>query len=117
MKIIFIILVTHYVADFILQSHEQAINKSKSFVALLGHVLTYALAFLPVALCIFPDISVALVWWGFNMMMHFFTDMATSKINASVYDEKCLRNLFIGVGADQLIHYITLFGSYSLLAN
>ena len=117
MKIIFIILLTHYVADFLLQTHEQAINKSKCFKALFGHVLTYSLAFLPVALCIFEYTSVALVWWGFNMAMHFFTDAATSKINASVYDKDCLRPLFIGVGADQLIHYITLFGSYSLLAN
>jgi Na+/citrate or Na+/malate symporter len=43
MKIAFIIIVIHWIADFILQSYQQAKNKSKNFISLISHTITYSL--------------------------------------------------------------------------
>lgn len=45
LKIIFLILAIHFVADFILQSDWMAQNKSKNIDALTFHVLTYGALF------------------------------------------------------------------------
>lgn len=128
-----IILAIHYVADFLLQTHWQASNKSKNNVALLEHVGVYT-AVLGLGTVFMFGLTAQ--WFGFvwiNGMLHFGTDYVTSRISArhfamaidemdrvrietKIYGEpdKSLNparhwhNFFVVIGLDQLIHQATL---------
>lgn len=62
-------LVAHFIGDFVLQTGNQALNKSKDNWALTRHVASYSLCFLP---------------WGFwfavvTFILHWATDYCTSR--------------------------------------
>lgn len=91
-------LVVHFVADFILQSNWMAQNKSKRWDALALHCLVYAVCWL---------------WLGVTFaavtgVLHFLTDAVTSRINSRLWAEKRVHGFFVGIGADQVVHYATL---------
>lgn len=99
------LLVVHFVADFMLQTDWQAQNKSKNNVALLRHTLVYALCFYPLG------VTFVLVTFA----THTLTDYITSRINSKLWAAKKVHYFFVGVGADQLIHFGTLALTYRWL--
>jgi hypothetical protein len=102
MTIPLLLLIVHFVGDFLLQSDYMALNKSKSWRALALHVSVYAVCFTPWGL------TFAAVTW----ITHFLTDAVTSRINARLWTIDRKRWFFIGLGADQLVHAITLAWTY-----
>ena len=108
------LLVIHWFADFILQTHWQAVNKSKNNLALLAHVVTYT-TFLG---CFIPFVFLSTpVWVCFyytitNGVLHFITDYFTSRWTSKLYLKGDingnLHNFFVVIGLDQLIHQFTL---------
>lgn len=122
-------LFSHWVSDFVLQSHWMATNKSKNLIALTAHVATYTAAFgflmltLGVVLAGTPYWSLAIMammspvsffsWVGLNGVLHFITDFFTSKLTSILWQRGDYHNFFVIVGLDQLIHYscliLTLF--------
>lgn len=115
MTTIILILVTHFVADFIFQTDKQAINKSKSNWWLTAHVASYG-----VGLSIFITLWVggtlqALCWMLVNVALHWVTDYVTSRINAYLWRNEMRHWFFVGIGADQLIHYICLLLTYEAI--
>ena len=55
------------------------------------------------------------VLWGLiNMVLHFFIDGTTSRINAALY-ENHRHWFFVMIGFDQWIHYMSLIISYSIM--
>lgn len=103
-----VLLVSHWFADFVLQTHWQATNKSKNNVALGRHVLTYTLVIAAVSLTIF---GVVWNWVAFvilNGVFHFQTDYITSRITSKLYLKQEWHNFFVVVGFDQLVHQATL---------
>jgi hypothetical protein len=113
-KVIFAILLTHYIADFILQSHYQASNKSKCNKALAEHVLFYTIALVLLGAIIFVS-PIGIIWGLINGVIHFGVDYITSRINSKMFAKQDWHNFFVGVGADQLIHYTCLFSTYLIL--
>ena len=124
------ILTLHWIADFILQTHWQATNKSKSVLALTKHVFSYTLA-LFVGMFIFFAFVVSKAIYGadwtliveialrtsalyalLNGSIHWATDYVTSKVTASLWKQGEIHDFFVMVGFDQLLHYITLFVTY-----
>ena len=101
------LLITHWVGDFVFQTHWQAVNKSKNLEALIGHVLIYMLTLLVGVGLILP-VPQALVFMMVNGLLHFFTDYCTSKWSAMLWQKGDVHNFFVVVGLDQLIHQITL---------
>lgn len=109
------LLAAHFVGDFLLQSDQMAINKSKSDKWLLLHVLVYSACFLP---------------WGWRFalvtaVLHFWTDFWTSRLTSKLWFMTPLGPstrptlwrvktpntrhwFFVAIGADQLLHYVTL---------
>ena len=116
--IIILILFNHWIFDFFLQTREMANNKSKSNYHLAEHVMIYALGLLLISPILFPmSIVFALIWIAVNAVAHFFTDYVTSRATSALYEQKRYQDFFNVNGIDQMIHYITLFGTYVWLKN
>jgi Protein of unknown function (DUF3307) len=101
-----ILLAVHWVADFVLQTHWQASNKSKNWQALSAHVMGYSVVLMFVSIYMFG--AVGLLFAGVNGVLHFATDAVTSRITARLYAKQDWHNFFVVVGLDQLIHQVTL---------
>jgi L-asparagine transporter-like permease len=119
------ILACHWVADFILQTDEDAKGKSHSMRRLLSHTVTYAcfmwIAFsLAHAATCFPNITAIKylnpVWFGLiTLIVHTVQDYFTSRINAKLWKEGKVHLFFVSVGFDQLLHFIQLLVTYQIL--
>lgn len=108
MTVIYVLLGAHFVGDFICQSDWMAQNKSKRWDALALHVLIYS-AVLGLFLLWPPPTDAALLFVGVNGAAHFAQDAITSRINSRLWAAKQVHWFFVGIGADQLLHYVTLF--------
>jgi hypothetical protein len=89
---------THWFADFVCQTDEMALNKSKSNKWLSIHVLVY---------------SVCFIWMGWkfaliNGICHWITDFITSRINSHLVKLESKHWFFTCIGFDQAIHITTL---------
>lgn len=111
------LLVVHFVADFMLQTHWQAQNKSKNNEALGRHVASYTAVLLVATPFIFPGMRTVgepepyVGWFLFvalNGALHFATDYFTSRWTSKLYAKGDWHNFFVVVGLDQLIHQFTL---------
>lgn len=109
------ILVCHWVADFVCQTDWQAKNKSSDNWALSKHVLSYtAVLFIgsgmgmavadPAGVYYWPWLG----WVAFNAGAHWVTDYFTSRLNSRLWKEQRVHDFFVGVGFDQLVHFLTL---------
>jgi hypothetical protein len=107
----YLVLTAHFVGDFICQSDWMAQGKSKRLLPLAVHVLVYAVVLLiAVSLVQYRGLMPAGLWtWvAVNAAAHFATDFVTSRINSRLWQAKEVHWFFVGVGADQLMHQVTL---------
>lgn len=104
----------HFVADFVLQTHEQAVGKSKDVWYLLEHTLVYSACWLPVGVFFF-SIGKVLLFVLITFICHTVTDYFTSRFNAKLWEKGNVHNFFVGIGFDQVLHYAQLFTTYYLL--
>ena len=117
MTIIILILFTHFIADFIFQTDKQAINKSVSNIWLTKHILTYTLGLFVFAVghfFIYHKIEI-LYWVLLNGVFHWIIDYITSRVNSYLWKREMRHWFFVGVGADQFIHYVCLLLTYQIL--
>lgn len=105
--LVFILLI-HFLADFGLQTHEQATKKSTSTVWLTYHVAVYSLMWLFASFVYFVDLWTALVFTVVTFIFHWITDFITSRIGKPFWDKGDFHNGFVVVGFDQVLHYIQL---------
>lgn len=107
------ILLIHFLADFVLQTHDQAQKKSEGEnafnVHLFYHTLTYtfiwAIWFLSMP---FMKLYFIIFVLGIGIP-HYFVDWCTSRISKPLFQKGDYHNGFVVVGADQLIHYVCLY--------
>lgn len=97
-----VLLLFHWVFDFIFQHDEVAKNKSKCNKTLFKHVLVYSI----------PFILINFYFGVFNLVAHFITDYFTSRWTTKLYLKGDRHNFFVVIGLDQFIHTVTLFFSY-----
>lgn len=106
------LLFIHWFADFVLQTHWQASNKSKNNVALATHVLVYTICLFFTVPFIFASSEPLFNKWLYfiflNGILHFITDYFTSRASSKLYAKQDWHNFFVVVGFDQLIHQFTL---------
>lgn len=118
-----LLLILHFVGDFLLQTDWMALNKSKRFDALFVHCLVYAACFLP-----FYGYRFA----ALTFLLHFVVDFWTSRLTTRLWfisfiprrldlgfpvhrDHPLYARVlpsrhwfFVAIGADQLLHFLLL---------
>ena len=107
-----VLVIAHFVGDFICQSDWMALNKSTRWDALAMHVGAYTLVLgLAVAFsqCDFERGSGVDWFVCVNAAAHFVQDAITSRINARLWQANERHWFFVAIGADQLLHYVCLF--------
>lgn len=132
---IFSIIFLHWVADFVLQTDKQAKGKSKNWRDLINHTSVYSLVWLLVGGFIYLHqfkpydqvhnnmmnaywqhwIPRGLLFVLITFICHTITDYFTSRLNSKLWAKGDVHNFFVSVGFDQVLHYIQLFLTYSLL--
>lgn len=120
---IFTIIFVHWFADFVLQTHWQATNKSKNNRALTYHVATYSLCWLlPIGVLFYigpfnliGGIIFGLMFSCITFICHWITDYFTSRLNSKLWAKGDVHNFFVSVGFDQVLHYVQLFTTYYLI--
>ena len=113
-KEIIIILLIHFLADFGLQTHDQATLKSSSNKFLFYHVGVYSIIWL-LFMMFWTSPFIGLIFAAITFVAHFVTDYITSRISKVFFEKGDYHNGFVVVGFDQILHYIQLFVTYLLL--
>lgn len=128
---VLLILLMHYIADFVFQDEKWSINKWNSFKDLLNHTSVYSVVtFVLITPVIFIyrftiDIDlmmVNIILFSFvSFIIHTLTDFLTSKLVHSKFKKNHLGSsipntgAFSVIGFDQVLHYIQLFITYKLI--
>ncbi|MDT0605505.1 DUF3307 domain-containing protein [Croceitalea rosinachiae] len=103
------LLLAHWIGDFLFQTTKMAIHKSSSFKWLFLHVTTYT-----IVIFIFATLSfswqVALGYTVINGVLHLVVDFFTSKLAAKYVERP--RIFYPILGFDQLIHIACLYWTY-----
>ena len=111
-------LLIHFLADFGLQTHEQATKKGEGtsffnkwlFYHVAVYTIVWGIAFIVLPL---PEVESPIFRWVFFttyvFVTHYITDWVTSRVSKPFFSNGDFHNGFVVVGFDQLIHYLTLF--------
>lgn len=109
--VILTILLLHFVMDYIVQLYllgDDSKNKSSDNMALMRHVIIYAV---PFALIFGPVYGVV------NGVLHWVTDYYSSRKTKELWEKQDVKGFFSVLGLDQLLHMVALFATYPLLVN
>ena len=112
--LIFLALI-HFLADFGLQTHEQATNKGKSNKWLSYHVGVYSFIVFIAMWSFWNDVNKGLLFAAITFIFHFITDWCTSRIGKPFWEKGDLHNGFVVIGFDQLMHLIQLVYTFNYL--
>lgn len=128
---VLLILIIHYISDFIFQDEKWAVNKWKSFNDLISHTSVYsAVNFVLMIPVIFiyrftidlDLMMVNIILFSFvSFIFHTITDFVMSKIVHNRFENKHLGSsipntgAFSMIGLDQVLHYIQLFIIYKMI--
>ncbi len=115
LNIILLILATHFIADFLLQSDWMALNKSHDNLALFSHVVVYSIVTMFLIDTVTENKQLLSGWIALNFVLHFAQDWVTSRLNAYLWIKEQRHWFFVSIGFDQLLHYVALFVSYKLI--
>jgi hypothetical protein len=108
------ILFTHFVADFVMQTHKMSQNKSTSIKWLTVHILSYLKGMLASAIILY--LSMGFIWnmtvsplrivsfCLLNAALHWVTDYFTSKQTKKLWEQQRVHDFFVMIGLDQFIH-------------
>jgi len=115
-----LIFLFHWVSDFLCQTHEMSLKKSKSIWWLSYHVVVYS-AVTTIGWSVFFGntmenylITIPLIF-GITFVTHWVTDYFTSKWTSRLWAEEKVHDFFVVIGLDQLIHATTLLITYNYL--
>lgn len=112
---IIMFLTCHFIFDFFLQSDRMAKGKSKNYPDLIAHVLVYSIGLMLMMVLsgnALPDVTSKVGFVVINAIAHFFTDYFSSRATSRLYADNEFHDFFATIGLDQLVHYVTLFGTF-----
>ncbi len=127
--IVIAIIFFHWIFDCILQTDDQANNKSKSFVHLISNTITYSACWV-MPICLFFGIvnnnhyvsslqyvTASFLFGIITLCLHTLTDYYTSKLNTRLLEAKKHHDFFVSVFFDQWLHYLQLFLTFQLISD
>lgn len=121
------LMIIHWVADFVIQTREEAKNKSTSNKYLLLHTVKYSLLYIS----FFPLIGRGVfLFIGITFITHTIIDYFTSRVNGFFWTKREMfkdidedlsdgwEHLFwCNIGFDQCLHIIQLIITYTMIEN
>lgn len=114
-KLFIYILLIHFLADFGLQTHDQATNKGKSDKWLFYHVGVYSIIWFIASFIWMGDWWIAIHFSFITFCCHFITDWWTSRIGKPFWEKGDYHNGFVVIGFDQILNYLQLYYTFKLL--
>lgn len=114
---IYALIFTHWIADFVCQTDDMAKNKSKSNKWLGKHILAYSGVLTVFAVVAGFEVP-GKYWMAFvliNAAAHFAIDYVTSRISSKLWAKNEVHNFFVIIGLDQALHMATLILTYQWL--
>lgn len=118
-------LLMHWFADFVMQTHEQAMNKSTSMRALISHTGCYSILWLEFWIVyasiigpfeeIWMTLLKGLAFSIITFIAHTTTDYFTSRWSKKFFSVQDYHNGFVVVGLDQILHYLQLYFTFYFL--
>ncbi len=115
------ILIVHWFADFVLQTHHMSTRKSSSNYYLSLHVGVYTFSTIVMWALVFPFTSIHVsslgIWTSFAVIFasHWITDYFTSRLTSKLYKEERYHDFFVVIGFDQVLHYTQLLLIFNYL--
>lgn len=106
-----LVLVSHFLADFVLQTRWMAENKSKSDRALLIHIIEYGL----VTTLVLVPFGVSPLFVAMNTSMHLGVDAITSRLSSHYHQQKRTKAFWVTIGADQTLHGLCFVLTWSFI--
>lgn len=107
-----IILIFHYLGDFIFQTREESIQKSKYSKLLIIHSLKYSLLLYFIFYILFQSNIIYLLYiFIFHLILDFIFGKIMSKMN--LYNQKQTTKFLNFMGLNQLLHTIFLILLYN----
>lgn len=118
-----LIILAHWVFDFILQTDKEATGKSHDNMCLVSHTIKYSmpwsivtmLMFLMRSVHFFEAITLGCTFTMITFITHTVTDYFTSRYNSKLWAENKRHMFFVAIGGDQVLHYFQLILTYYLL--
>lgn len=122
-QIILLLVLFHFIADFLLQNDWMGLGKSKKLLPLFIHSLVYSgamtlfLCGMSFGLFMFGafDFLVPIYFFIIMFVSHFVIDFISSRVNKYLYENNEIRIFFNVIGFDQYLHYLVLFLSINFL--
>ena len=125
--VFFYIIIVHYIADFLCQTHKQAMGKSSSWNLLLMHTAIYSTIWF--LACLTYVISITgfdghltddqvrgmLLFPLITFITHTLTDYITSREAKKFFDSDMIQPGMRVVGFDQVLHYVQLCLTFKYL--
>lgn len=105
LNLLSMVILAHFVGDFIFQTDVMAGNKSKKTFWLWAHILAYS-----TSLMVFGP-AYALV----NAVLHFWVDFFTSRGTSKLYAMGRRHDFFVLIGFDQALHMLILIWTMYLI--
>lgn len=118
MNTIYALLIIHFFADFVAQTHEMATNKWKLGSALWSHIGSYTFILFIGLLVFFHTVTMwvpILAFTLYNGFWHLIIDSVTAPITHDLAEKQSWHNFFVVVGFDQLLHTGLLIWSAYIL--
>src|SRR3990167_2357748 len=124
---IYIILIAHFIADFLFQSDKMSKGKSEQVETLFYHTFIYSCVFVGIFMigmyftttCFgqgwTETASFAAVIWFLVFLPHTIIDGFSSQLTKYFYKKEKRHWFFVTIGADQLLHYACLFWLYQII--
>lgn len=121
MNVFILIILTHWIADFVFQSTNWAQGKSKHWIPLLKHTTTYSSLWLIPVWIMTGDLIGSFVFVIITFFTHTTIDYFTSRVVRKKFENGYYGSpipdfgLFTTIGFDQVLHYVQLMVTWHWL--
>lgn len=113
---VFLVLIwLHFIADFLLQTDNMALNKSTSNKWLSIHITVYMIPFMIVMPFFIRDPVAFVAFIVLNWILHFMTDYFSSRMTSYLWKNEQRHWFFVTIGFDQALHFTALVTTYAIL--